>query len=148
MQIGNLNANQVASSVWAAATRSLTVDPATSAGAGVQVWAGANRFLTSLVTNCFSTIFSHNQTLAAGISFTYQPAASNFADFTIAYKTDTNANAELGITDGTTNIKGYANGVSQQYMLRLTSINNLYIYLKNTAGSGTLTYSYTGWLYK
>jgi hypothetical protein len=45
--IGNVTAALVASIVWSAATRTLTADPATDAGAATFVWTHATRTLTA-----------------------------------------------------------------------------------------------------
>jgi hypothetical protein len=46
MNIGNLTGGSVAAAVWTASVRSLTVDPATDAGAATLVWTHASRSLT------------------------------------------------------------------------------------------------------
>lgn len=68
----------ISNAVWTAAARTLTADPATSAGLATLVWSHTPRSLTGTGGTLITAANAINQTLAAGATVDLRPAATSF----------------------------------------------------------------------
>lgn len=100
MQIQSITTGGVSASVWAAATRSLTVDPATDAGAATLVWARATRKLTAF--GAASDQSAANSSLAASTSIDFRPSAGKIRLWTVTGTAGAAGTLVIAQYDGTT----------------------------------------------
>jgi hypothetical protein len=117
MNINSFTGNQVAASVWAAATRTLTADPTP-----------------------YTDVTANGVSLAAGIVLDLRPAAGKRRFVSMIAG---NASMVLGSYDGATFTQISTNAANS---IVTTAMNNatLCMTIKNTSG-GALNYWYCGW---
>jgi hypothetical protein len=99
MNINSLTGAGIATSVWAQAVRSLTVDPATDAVAATVVWTHAGRTLTSSAITF--TAFGASSSVATATLVDFRPSSNHFRFISVNFVTGT-TNIEYGMYDGAT----------------------------------------------
>jgi hypothetical protein len=99
MRINSITPANIATNVWAAATRTLTVDPATDAGAATLVWTHSPRTLTTSAITF--TAFGSSSSAATATLVDLRPASNHFRLLSVNFVTGT-TNVEYGMYDGAT----------------------------------------------
>jgi len=145
MTIGGISSANIATTVWANATRSLTADPATDAGAATLVWARATRQLTSVAS--VQILFSQfSGVLAASTTFDARPGAGTSRMYSMA-ATGGAGTIVLGFYDGAT-FHATVIGASANLPGLICGINAAGVCFRNTDGANSSNYNYCGWDWK
>ncbi len=141
MNINSFTASSIASSVWAAATRTITADPATSAGAATLVWALATRTLTANPATIAN--INGNGTLALSGLLDLRPASGKVRVVSF-YLRDASNRMQPGTWDGVT-LLGFADLTLINFLVESWGGPSVGLAIKNFDGASGHTYSYMGY---
>ena len=144
MFIGNVTATQVSTQVWTAASRTLTADPATDAGAATLVWTHATRTLTADPytdaggatidwTHATRTLTADPYTDAGGATIDWTHATRTLTDYGLPTTSETSS--DVSVTAG--------NGVKGSYtqVAASTSAQTKSLIITMHSGAGGQTYN-------
>jgi len=141
MNFSGLSAGSIAGSVWTNATRSLTADPATDAGAATLNWTHAARSLTTLA-NTKTVVNARGSSIANNAILDLRPAAGNYRSVYITHVNNPANGDEIGFYDGT-NFDGSSTAMAAWGVFGIGTPTSGMSY-KNTTGAAS-SVSYSGW---
>jgi len=131
MFINSIASGLTAAQVWLAATRTLTADPATDAGAGVQIWTASNRQPTT-VSNLITTASVGKTSIANGTAVDFRPALNLHRCSNVIIDSSL---MNIQLYDGT-QFPGLNNSGDQQCQFNVQSGHGVGVRLNNGDASG------------